>query len=139
MLREASPGQRPVRRSKAAPRVSSRRPAQRAEGRGTQAPRPAIGPAGGEAGLAALIRPRCVVIRRRLEDTVKMAAVPGLVRRPLQQVGTGANPRGVCTTRAHPATPLIVLLSFHQVSGLLKRHFHRTAPAALQVTGTDAG
>ncbi|KAH0502809.1 Pyruvate dehydrogenase E1 component subunit beta, mitochondrial [Microtus ochrogaster] len=51
----------------------------------------------------------CVVIRPPVEDTGKMAVVVGLVRGPLRQV-----------------------------SGLLKRRFHRSAPAALQVTGTDA-
>ena len=35
-------------------------------------------------------RPCCAVIRQRLEDTVKMAVVAVLVRRPLEQVGNGS-------------------------------------------------
>lgn len=35
------------------------------------------------------LRRFCVVIRRRVEDTGKMAAVAGLVRGPLRQVGSG--------------------------------------------------
>lgn len=52
-------------------------------------------------------RLRCVVIRRRLEDTIKMAAVSGLVRRPLEQVRSGT--RDPCATPAHPSFPLSVL------------------------------
>lgn len=55
-------------------------------------------------------RPRCVVIRRRLEDTIKMAAVSGLVRRPLEQVGSGT--RALCAISAHLASPLSVLFLF---------------------------
>lgn len=55
-------------------------------------------------------RPGSVVIRRRLEDTVKMAAVSGLVRRPLEQVGSGTqNP---CETLAHPSSSLSALFLF---------------------------
>uniref|UniRef100_A0A0G2KAM3 Pyruvate dehydrogenase E1 component subunit beta n=1 Tax=Rattus norvegicus TaxID=10116 RepID=A0A0G2KAM3_RAT len=65
--------------------------------------RPTIGCAG--RGL----RRFCVVIRLRVEDTGKMAAVAGLVRGPLRQA-----------------------------SGLLKRRFHRSAPAAVQLTVREA-
>lgn len=62
-----------------------------------------------------------------------MAVVVGLVRGPLRQVGRGPRyPRG------RPMLSLNLLLSPRQVSGLLKRRFHRSAPAALQVTGADA-
>lgn len=62
-----------------------------------------------------------------------MAVVVGLVRGPLRQVGRGPQyPRG------RPMLSLNLLLSPRQVSGLLKRRFHRSAPAALQVTGADA-
>lgn len=53
---------------------------------------------------------RCVVIRRRLEDTIKMAAVSGLVRRPLEQVHSGT--RDPCAIPAHPSFPLSVLFIF---------------------------
>lgn len=39
-----------------------------------------------------------------------MAAVSGLVRRPLEQVGSGT--RALCATPAHPAFPLSVLFLF---------------------------
>ncbi|XP_021568276.1 pyruvate dehydrogenase E1 component subunit beta, mitochondrial isoform X4 [Carlito syrichta] len=67
-----------------------------------------------------------------------MAAVSGLVRRPLRQVGGGTAPQCPRATPAHPSSSLSILLSPCQVSGLLKRRFHRTAPAALQVTVRDA-
>lgn len=63
-----------------------------------------------------------------------MAAVAGMVRGPLRQVGSGPRTPAVC-----PVPSLNLLLSPCQVSGLLKRRFHRSASAALQVTGADVG
>lgn len=66
-----------------------------------------------------------------------MAAVAGLVRGPLRQVGSGPwrARRRLCAL----SEPFYFSLSLCQASGLLKRRFHRSAPAAVQVTGPYAG
>ena len=48
--------------------------------------------------------------------------------------------RDLCPVCVPSERPLSLSLSLfpRQVSGLLRRRFHRTAPAALQVTGLDA-
>lgn len=83
--------------------------------------------------------PAVSVIRRRLEDTVKMAVVSGLARRPLEQVGGAEcrphDPARSLSSLRPPERPFF--FSPRQVSGLLRRRFHRTAPAALQVTGLE--
>lgn len=63
-----------------------------------------------------------------------MAAAATLLRGPLRQVGS--SPRRAL---GRPVPSLNLLLSPRQVSGLLKRRFHRSAPAAVQVNGSEAG
>lgn len=65
-----------------------------------------------------------------------MAAVSGLMRRPLEQVGSGMRASAWSLPALRPLSASS--LSLRQVSGLLRRRFHRTAPAALQVGGLGA-
>lgn len=92
----------------APPRPRPSAPHPRGDGRGTQASSPAI--RSSWRGRRGLTRQRScrVVIRPRLEDTVKMAAASGLMRRPLEQVdsGTRASARSLPTLRPLSASSL---------------------------------